>query len=243
MNWINKWLRKPITLHLYTDRPDVMQQAQPTKAAGFFPKWWKKLPLELPYDSGLGWSSTMKRCEGFTQLFQHGIILPLWSDLAIEIGPKGMDTARWNFADTMTHGISHPQVQRGDYLPATEYFHFKITCPWLAFCDEDVPWVFMQPMWNFDNLTTFAVPPAIVDFKYQHGLQVNTFFPRTDKAVIHRIDHGQPLAHLVPLTERRVIVKHHLVTTQELQMMDASKPTRFTKTYRHNKEAGSCPFK
>lgn len=242
MNLLKRLLHKPVVLRLYTDRPEVVQQAKMAKAAQVYPSWWRKLPLEIQYENKLGWSSTMKRCAGFTELYQHGYMLPLWTDLAIEIGAVGNDTARWNFADSTTQGISHPQVQRGEYMPATQYFHFKLTCPWRAFCDEDIKWVFMQPTWNFDKPEELLVPPAIVDFKYQHGLQVNTFFVRKNAPVVYRLHHGQSLVHLVPITDRPVVVEHHLVTTQELDQMDPTKPSRFTKTYKHNKEAGACPF-
>jgi len=241
MKLFNLFSRKTLVLNFYTDRKEVFDLAKPIKASKAFPDWWKDLPKEMPGDP-ITPMSTMKRCIGFTELYNNGFILPMWSDLNIDVGPIGTTGARWCYADMKSGAGNHPAEQRGNYLPDTQYQHLKLTSPWHAVCDEDVKWAYFQPTWNFNNPETLVIPPAVIDFKYQTNLNVNLFLVRTDQAKMHNFLFGQPMAHIVPLTERPVEYRFNLVTKEELDGL-RTPSLWFTNKYTNFKTAaGKCPF-
>lgn len=238
---INLFKQKPLVVDLITDRKDIYENAKPVKAAKVFPEWWKALPNTLAGDP-LTPASSMKRCVGFTELYNSGFIIPMWSDLNVQISPIGTTDARWCFSDERSRVADHPAEQRGAYLPKTEYQHVKLECPWRAVCDEDVKWAFIGPTWNYDKPEEIVFPPAVVDFKYQHSLHVNLFLPRTSEAKMFNFVQGQPVAHLLPMTERPVEYRYRLVSTDELNGFKTLQLWFTNKYVKYKTNKGKCPF-
>lgn len=231
---------KPLVLNFYTDMKEVFDFAKPVKAAKTIPDWWKELPKDLVKDPVVP-ESTMKRCVGFTELFQHGFVLPLWSDFNIDIAPVGASGARWAFSDRRFSAGIHPPEQRGSFLPEEHYQHVKLTCPWYAHCDEEVNWMMTTPMWNLEAPDKVIIPPAVVDFTHQGSMNVNMFFVRDANPYIHKFAQGQALLHVVPLTERPVEYRYHLVSREELDKY-RTVHLWFTNKYANAKSrAQKCP--
>jgi hypothetical protein len=59
-----------------------------------------------------------------------------------------------------------------------------------------------------------VVCPGVANFKYQFSANVNIFIPNEVPRTFV-IPHGRPLVQLVPLTERKIKLKTHLVTDTE----------------------------
>jgi hypothetical protein len=107
-----------------------------------------------------------------------------------------------------------------------------------------------QPVWHQgDNIGKFTVLPGIIDFKYQHSINVNTFFeyiPGTVRQVM--LETATPLVHMIPLTEDDVEIRCHEVSTDEYNRMNHN-ITKFKGSYRDRKvqlntnEPSKCPFK
>jgi len=235
-SFINQLLNRPVVLDLYTTRQDVIKYSHPLPASKVHPEWWKALPKEVGRGNNmLGGLRTMKHCLGFTELFKHGIFLPLWTDLEIEVGPIGSGQARWQFADLRSVLAVHPEIQRGSYLPDTHYLHLKLDSSWKAVCNEDVSWLFLQPSWNFEQPERQIIPSAAIDFKYQCGTHINMFIPRTQQTETLSFAQGQPILHLLPITERRVEYRTHLITQEEYDNLGVPN-LWFTDTYKKNKK-------
>lgn len=241
MKMFNPFKKKPLVLHFYTDRKDIFDLTKPIKASRAFPEWWKVLPKEVAGDP-INPTSTMKRCAGFTELYNNGFVVPMWSDLNVDVGPIGTTGARWCYSDPKAQAGHHPAEQRGAYLPDTHYQHLKLTCPWYVVCEEDVKWVYMQPIWNSDAPGEVVVPPAIIDFKYQHHVNVNVIFPRTAEPKMHRFEYGQPMAHVIPMTERPIEYQYHLVSTEELHTYRTPHLWFVNKLTNFKKQNAKCPF-
>ena len=92
--------------------------------------------------------------------------------------------------------------------------------------------MFSQPFYNFDNHVNMTIPPAILNFKHQHALNVNVFFkkPENDKTERFEMYAGQPLIYLTPLTEKRIIIKTHQVSEKEIENLFL-RPIFFTNIY------------
>jgi len=242
MSFISRIRNKPIVLDFYTSRADTFNFAQPMKAVKAYPEWWKKLPHSNNVDS-IRPTPTMKRCVGFTNLYESGFVLPMWSDINIQTEPIGTDGCAWQYSDGLSFAAVHSEDQRGAYLPPTHYQHIKLTCPWVAVCKEDVNWMFVGATWNFGRPESVVIPPAVVDFTHQVALNVNMFLVKEPQATIHNIPLGQPLLHVVPMTERPVEYRYHLISEMEQKKYEF-RPLAFLNSYRKTKNLtnGKCPF-
>lgn len=233
---------KPIFVDMYTDKSYVYEFAKPAPASEFYPEWWMSIGKSIK-DGAID-KPTIKSCEGFVAQYRNGVILPMWSDLMLEVAPLGSTGYRWTYSDGLSNIQVHPVEQRGSYLPETAYQHLKLEAPWVFRCDEDISFQWLQPMWNFDAPEAVLIPPGIVNFKYQFGVNINMFLKRSHSPREVLIEHGQPLVHLIPLTERKVIFRAHLVTNDEIRALASLRTSiKFIGTYRKVKSLLSrCPF-
>lgn len=245
--------KKKIVVDCFTDRPYVMDYAKIDYANKFIPQWWKDLPATHLKRGDITEMPTMKTCAGFVELYKHGFIIPMWSDLAIEVAPttEKEKKIRWHFSDQLTTGTVHSDYQRGSYLPTNEYEHFKIGSPWYLKCNRDVYFQFVQPTYNFDHPEVANILPGIVNYKYQHATAINMIFKKTDKFAKYMFNFGQPMVHIVPISEEHVELKHHLVSGEEMRnMFDRGESARLSFRNGYNllrklkieKEKSKCPF-
>lgn len=250
--WLRNKLAGPVYVDCYTDRKDVYDYAKIQPATRFYPNWWKRLKNKFGVDDeqnpGLEarYAGSMRHCMGFTELFRAAFCIPLWSDLRITVGPVGSNFHRWLFADKQSAAGVHSEKQRGDFLPNSHFQHLKLQTPWLLKCSEEVKFVFLDPSWTWGNeITDLIIPPGIIEFKYQAATNINMLIPR-DAALPKMFDlkYGTPLAFLVPMTERRVILRHHLVSREKFALL--GKPTlTFVNAYgtTKKKDQEQCPMK
>jgi len=180
-------------------------------------------------------------------MYSHGFMIPLWSDLRVTVGAKNTTSYSFQYADKKSHAESHPQFQRGEFLPDTDYLHLKLVAPWYIQCAEDVNFVFLQPTWNFPVLGHVEVFNGLLNYKYQHTANINMMFPRleVDKLVVMPL--GQPLAHVIPLDPRPVDIKIVVDPTRYNQLSEISSPLCFTNSYKQKKAIAKtqdkkCPF-
>ena len=236
--------KKELHLDVFTYRPEVLEYYPVDYASKFYPEWWKKLPKEYEEEGKFWPTSTMKRCVGFTDYYRNGIVVPLWSDLAIKTHPLSFN---WQFSDRKTQIQVHQYEQMQGYLDPNQYSHAKIVTPWALVCKEDVNFVWTQPTWNFERVSDIIIPPAVVNYKHNSGTNINVFFDkREEKKFI--IPAGQPMVNMIPATERRLVIHKHLVDEPEfLKKSISSYESTFVNKYRNNKSItesneSRCPF-
>jgi len=211
------------------------------KSQHFFPEWWKALPKT--YESKNNWglkkpSATMKSCEGFLNIYKNGLILPLWSDLIVE---TTKDSWKYEFSAS-SDAVSHDPQQFGPEF--NSFIHLKLISPWLIRENSGIKFIWMEPTWNhISTLGNYFTLPGIIDYKYQIGTNINLLFQQKDNKIL--ITAGQPMAHLIPITEKEIEVRTHHVTEQEYMKLDVSAyESSFIKKYAKNKKIlqGKCPF-
>ena len=209
-----------MTIHVdfLTVRPEIYQYAKIDYAMNFLPSWYKNLPVKNyePRCPG-GVRITMKGCYGLRELFKRSLIIPLWSDVNIALGKSGTDMASWAFADEVSNIEVSDEKDYGSFVDATKIQHMKFLSPWFGFSKSGVDFCFVQPTWNTtmysDILHTL---PGVVGFKYGEVTNINVLLSRKPEDRILELKHGMPLVHLMPLTEEKVKIKHHLVDEKEL---------------------------
>ena len=244
------FFRKPtIVLDCFTDNSYLYEYLSIQQASKFFPDWWKQLPKEYiskksPTQLKL---NTMKSCRGIVSLYQNGIILPLWSDYSIKVGSKALPKILFE-TPTQYKAAWHDAEQWGgeSYLSPKNYGHLKLDCPWYIREKTGVQFAFIQPFYNTSTPTDYLFPPGVVDYKYQNSGNVNLFFEFKEDERTILLRAGDPIAMILPLTEKDVKIKNHLVSPMELNKMNP-KPLTFNhhytwlKGYMNQKES-KCPF-
>lgn len=205
--------KRTIVVDCFTNRSDVYEYSKIDYARNFIPKWWKETPVKL--FTSFYPQPTMRTCAGFTSLYKEGFIIPMWSDLAVDVSPIGNTNFSWQFSDKQSSASSHATAQRGNYLPETDYVHLKLDNPWFLKTDKLIKFIWMQPSWNLNDFSKLHISPGITEYKYQHGANINLFIKRDVEQSIVNIDFGQPMAHLIPQSDVNIKLKHHLVSNDE----------------------------
>jgi len=248
MNFFNLF-KKDVVLHCYTDKPDVYNFSSVKEAKNFIPEWWKRIPkhYRLPTMGLAGPDlNTMKSCSGFTDLYRQGFMLPMWSDCEVVVGETGSDAFRYEYSNGYSIAQSHPETQRGTQYPTRDYLHLKFESEWRLMCEEDVDFLLTAPVWNYDAPESLIVLPGVLNFKYQSSLNINVLFKRKATAEKYLVPFGMPIAHLVPLTERKLVIKTHLVSSETLKRINSiTTYTTFAGKHSNNKrilKASGCPF-
>lgn len=243
---------KKIILDAYTDRAEIYRFSQIRPSSEFLPQWFKSLPStpELNItDKVLGFKKNMRGCAGFTDLYGTGFMLALWSDLLVEMGGKGDPWGRWQFSDEASAAAFHPDAQRNSFMPDSDYQHLKINSPWVLSSSSAIDWLVAPPVWNIANPSELVVPTGILNFKYQNHLNANILLKRAEERRVIHLKFGQPLLHLIPLTERPVEIRHHLVRHEEwvARLNYSGYGAKFIRSYNLlkkliRKETTKCPF-
>lgn len=211
------WIKpKEVLLECFTSNSSVFDLAKPDHAVKFVPDWWKDVPPSFVGAGAFFKSPTIKKCSGFIENFKHGLMLPMWSDLSIELGRAGTVDYRWQYSDFHSELETHSFEQINNYLDPKQVFHAKLMNPWAFKCKEDTPWMWSNPTWNMLGTNHYVALPGVVDYKYQHSVHVNLLFSRGQTTKVIEIPFRMPLVQITPLTERRLKVKHHLVSQKEL---------------------------
>ena len=210
------WKKKnTIVLDIYTDRPEMIKAYQPMLARKFIPDWWKNLPQYREEDAP-GYQqmpqATFKGCPAINDILKTGIIFPSWCELHDKVDMGG---------NKNIHIVpDHIQVAEHDNRDFThhkpEMAHIKLTSPWAIVEKTGVKFVWMKPEWHQQKPLEYWTVPGIVDCKYQHVSLLNMVIPYNTKL---QIDVGTPWLQLIPLSEKPVEVKCHLVSTADLQQI------------------------
>jgi len=246
------FFRRPSVIHVdcFTDRPDVYTFNKIDHSVKFLPAWWKKLPKQAKNSPDNHPFPTLKTCQGFIDLFKSGIILPLWSDLSINLVKSNDSTNEtfWQFADRMSYNEVHHADQRGTFLPKEEYQHFKLLSPWHLKTKEDLNWVVTGNTWINNNLSTIFFPEGILNFKWQAQTNVNMFLKKENVNKQMLLEVGQPLLQFIPMSEKKIVLHHHLVSQSEFQSVcDSGLLHTFINGYSKGKKIlqekeSKCPF-
>jgi hypothetical protein len=242
MKWFKK---KDIVINFYTDKAHVFNYFPVVEAKKTLPSWFKELPrpyFNSPEDS----HSNIKLCPGIMDYYTSGFLVPLWSELYLKIGKAGETNYAWQYSDQQSALVSHSPHMYGNVLPETEYQHLKLTSPWMVTCEEDIEFIIKQPDWRFDINDNIHISSGFLNFKYQPTLNVNLFVKREKEDSEIMLKQGTPLLHIVPLTERKIIMKTHLIDNKEFNsIFSKSISTSFLRFYEDKKkimQSSGCPY-
>lgn len=181
-----------------------------------YPQWWLDLPLAHKRNFDFGYigdkndvvqkNNNMKNCYGFLEYYKKGAVVECWSDLVFKVGPAGYKF----FSSCGPNHVEHSVTQRG--LGFKNYHHIKLSNPWLIEVKEDVKFLFSPATWNLENYD-FVIPPGVLNFKVTNVCHINVLLPAKKEEFVIPI--GQPLVHLIPLSDKNLNITNHLISEQE----------------------------
>lgn len=222
-----------------------------------YPQWWLDLPLGIKrnfdfslvsanqHNTGVMDSilqnNNMKNCYGFTEFYKRGAVIESWADIKFKVGLAGYKF----FCSHSELPTKHDTSQRGTGFK--DYHHAKLNNPWLFEVKEDVKFIFMAATWNMEN-NDFIIPPGISNFRLANVGHINIFIPR--KSFEFEIGIGQPLVHLIPLSDKKLKITNHIISNDEYKKKYSAVSSSFYGwrkkmeliLKRNNREKEKCPF-
>jgi hypothetical protein len=209
--------KSKVVVDAFTNVTGVFEYFPIQQAHKFIPEWWKRIPgyLELPNKVGLNVKTpTMKTCSGFIDLYNQGFIMPLWADLVFET--KATGEYAFQFSNPESNMNGHMSSQLGNQLG--NVIHLKIISPWYLKEKTGIKFLLAQPVWNhIQEHSEIIVPPGVADFKSQVVSNINMFVPAKDAR--YEIKNNTPMIHLIPISDKEVEIKNHLVDNTEFNKL------------------------
>lgn len=204
---------KPLHIDCLTNQQYVYEYAPIEPSRNFIPDWWKQLPKKDINDP----SVNMRYCSGFNDLYKHGLVLPLWSDINVTVGPLGTEDGFYQYSDKTSEAVFHPKDQRGTF--ADDSMHLKLRSPWLFKCNEDINWLSTGTPYNQTSLNDYTALTGISNFKNQYSSNANLMFGRQSHEKTIYIKHGTPLLQFIPLDKRKTVIHNHVIDDSEYQRL------------------------
>jgi hypothetical protein len=241
------------TPHIFVDAftysPSVYEYTPLVRASQAVPEYWKKLDNPDPItgvDGNGGYfvrrHSTIKNCKGMIELYKRGFIIENWSDISLMIEDQGY---KFYYAD-LESPKSHPKEQFGEGFK--NFHHLKLMSPWLVKEKTGVKFHCSPTLWSHENYD-FIMPPGILDFKSNHAINLQIMLRKRPTPYEITIEFGQPMAHFIPISDKKIKLKNHLVDQMEFNKLKIHPANTFwgwrkiDKLIKRNDERESkCPF-
>ena len=232
--------KQKITLDAFTYHSGVHEHFPIVEANKCFPQWWKDLPKVkevrrtriLPLSIPMG---TAKTCAGIIANYTHGFIMPMWSDLIIGTSERGDFTHEYAASQLMPSITKHEDDTINRHGIA-----LKIATPWMFKEKSGVDFYLTSPFYNtLDKVNRVTTTPGVINFRDQNTVNMNIMLPHADSVL--RYDAGEPVLHLIPLTDKEVRIVCHKVSKEEYDDIYLSHyRSSFVNTY--TKQKKRCPF-
>lgn len=199
--------RRPSKIYVdcFTEIEELPKFFPIINASERYPSFWKNLPTTIP--AGGPNRGTMKTCPGVSDLYRTGFIIQSWSDVWVDIATGDI---RW---EPRPVAESHNPNQWGEAIK--NHYHLKLVSPWRIREKTGVKFLFTNTLWHDEDFKP-RVLNGIVEYKYQHTSSVNMIVPKTMFPKSITIPAGKELAQVIPLSEKEVVIKMHVVDTMEL---------------------------
>lgn len=212
--------RKELVLDCFTDMPQAFELAKINHASKYIPDWWIQTPKECMiknpnnvYETSL----TIRSCVGLAEYYRKGIVIPSWTEIKFRLSSIH-EKDRTIFIDPATKNVVvdlHPPQQFA-LFHRPEGMHIKMRSPWWIKTKRKVLFTFTQPTWNMrDTMFHLSILPGCMNFYDQNSTHINMFFYYSEYPKEFKIDALTPLAILHPMTEDKIVLKHHLVESRE----------------------------
>lgn len=230
---ILKNLFSKVVVDAFVKDPGIYSLFPIVESIKSFPSWWKNLPQDFliypkkEFPIHVIKASTIKRCPGFIELYKKSFTIPLWGDTSISTKENG----EWIFSSVYRNMniTSHDRQQFGNMFD--NFIHMKIDSPWLIKEKRGINFLTQFPIWNnIDFWNVLHVVPGFFEFKHQSSTNINLFVNRINQNI--QLTAGTPIQTLIPMTEKNVVLKCHLLDEKEFNKIGKTSTDNFMFTKR-----------
>jgi hypothetical protein len=196
-----KIFNKKTTLDCFTCYPKVYEFFKLKKES--FPKWATE---ELVKD------------KEFNIIYKHNISIPLWTDLTIKVDTYGNVQYELSEDDLYKFKLENYPPNKYNELMFSNVILLKLKSPWLIKGNNDVKFALTPLLWNhIKSVDKFWFLNKVLSFKKFLFLDID--FLITVKQGYQGIEAGTDVMQLVPMSEKEVILQHHLVDKKEINTL------------------------
>ena len=240
---IFKFPKKKIVLDCFTYYDHILTTAPIVPAMKLIPEWWKNLPNYFYDEHSKTERSTMRHCAGMVDYYKTSIVIPLWSDLLIDI--KSCNQYKWSYSDGMSRAFNHDITNQATGF-LNNYAHIKLETPWVFKTKENIKWVWSHPTYSFPNSHNIVSLPGVVNYFEQRSTNINLLF-FAEKEIKILIPQNHPMVHITPMSDRKVEIVRHLISKQEFgRLSSAATDITFKQKYetikKRQKQFENCPY-
>jgi hypothetical protein len=244
------WVRRPkVKFYIQNEFLDVLPK--PRRATKFIPSWYKRMPRYIKSTEELkhGVSQrfgTVKTCVPFLDAMSVGYIMPMWTNVKIEIEEttfnvvyasaeaasmltRACDVGHNEVQEATASSMSgHPPSQFSDFADIDRavykqgYHIIKLHSPWVIKTPKG--WsTLIKPIAN--NFANPLVPfEAIVDTD-SYNVRINLpCFVRTNEPNFE-LNMGQPIAQMIPF--KRDVLQHDVLPITQAVQKNVDRDQKF----------------
>lgn len=217
---IFKFKKSKLVVDCFTYSRAAYELHKIRKAVLYYPETIKKMsPSYDQYDIRTNiklQSPTIKKCTGINGLYTKGAIMPLWLDVILDAKSCTEGKTQLVTADHwwMERIVSHHNKQ---YSPLFDgYHHLKIGSVWNNVEKTGLKFIWMPATYNMEEYglnEKIIIPPGLTYYDEQPQTNINMFVKKDTEHFVLRA--GTPLIQIIPLTDKDVEWKCHLVSHEE----------------------------
>lgn len=210
--------RKEVVIDLFTYDFEVYEKFKIKPSKYHFPEWWKKLPsYDLPAGAIMKdrRQLNMRYCSGFIDFYKQSLALPMWRQVEFKITT---DNYEWVSNEDITI-VAPNKEQFAGLLPEHN----------LNICKINTPWAFSSKKNNIDLLIVdnifskpspnFIAAPGILPGSPGGVLNIIFIVKHTESEETFTYAVNEPLVHFVPLTDKKVRLKYHMIEFKKFDML------------------------
>jgi hypothetical protein len=195
---------KPLKLEAYAPVGDLLDYFPIVKSNKILPNWFKNLPKSIN-------DNNVRNCTGIKDLYNEGFMIPSWGEYFISVQPNRQVQVESPVQLQYGHSSRHDlEVEAPGAWP--NYVNIKLHNPWWFWCNEPVKWVLIQPVWNQEEPGEWTVIPGVTEFRYNNQANINTIFRVMETEYTTKINTGEELVQMIPITERPVELELKVLT-------------------------------
>lgn len=247
------WIKPSvINVDCFTSNPMVHEHFRIDRASKFFPDEIKLLPnyveIRANHDPNSNLKErigTLRKCNGLIDLFSVGMIIPCWSDITLE----ATDLGHVHYIDRIGRADDnwltiqpHERMQFGSGI-YPNHASLKLIPPWYVEEKSGVKFTWNMCDWHRTDIASkVRVVSGIIDFKHQHQVNINMFM---EKNSIIKFEAGDPLVHLIPMSDKKIKLHHHLIDKDIF--LEKFRKTMIETQYKNHRKLrdeseAKCPF-
>ena len=217
---IFKFKKSKLVVDCFTYSRAAYELYKIRKAVLFYPETIKKMVPQYPIkDKATNITlnaPTVKKCTGINGLYTKGAIMPLWMDYIAQ--PRSCTRGETALGTTdpqwSSRVVEHDTKQFSPLFDS--YHHVKFGSVWNNVEKSGLKFIWMPATYNMEEYglnDKIMVPPGLTYYDEQPQTNINLFIKKDAEDFVLRA--GTPLIHIIPLTEKEVEWKCHLVDMQE----------------------------